>query len=248
VNIKKLSESSKSNAKEEAIAFLKSKNIDTTNLVDKDFKEISKELDNYYNKYKTQNLQDMLIGLHNKFGIDIDNINIKEIGAILGAAFLHTALVSAIWAAILVIIVIFIIFREWVPSLAVISAGIIDVFGALLGMAIFNIPLSLTTIPVLLMLVGYSVDTDIMLTTKLLKRKEGGSPNKRVVDAMKTGLIMTSTTLGAMLSMLVVSYVYNITDIFYMAIVLICGLIVDLLSTWLMNAPVLLWYVESKKK
>jgi preprotein translocase subunit SecF len=115
-------------------------------------------------------------------------------------------------------------------------------------MAIFNIPLSLTTIPVLLMLVGYSVDTDIMLTTKLLKRKEGGSPNKRVVDAMKTGLIMTSTTLGAMLSMLVVSYVYNITDIFYMAIVLICGLIVDLLSTWLMNAPVLLWYVESKKK
>jgi preprotein translocase subunit SecF len=46
--------------------------------------------------------------------------------------------------------------------------------------------------------------------------------------------------------MLVVSYFYQIEVIYQIAAVLFFGLVGDLISTWLMNAPVLLWYIESK--
>ena len=171
----------------------------------------------------------------------------KEIGATLGTAFWETAVFVAIVAFILVMLVIFIFFREIIPSFAVIAAAVFDVAGALALMALFGIQLSLYSIPALLMLVGYSVDTDIMLTTRLLKRKDG-SPSERTYTSMKTGLTMTLTTIAAVSVMLVLSYVNQISVIFEIAAVLLFGLIADLISTWFMNAPVLLWYVERIKK
>ena len=114
-------------------------------------------------------------------------------------------------------------------------------------MAVFKVPLSLATIPALLMLVGYSVDTDIMLTTRLLKRREGTAAD-RTIGAMKTGLTMTFTTLAALTVMLSISFFNQITIIFEIAAVIFFGLLGDLISTWMMNAPILLWYVEKKKE
>lgn len=170
----------------------------------------------------------------------------REVEPTLGETFWESATVVAITALILVIIVIFIFFREVVPSLAVIGAAAFDIATALALMAIFQVPLSLSTISALLMLVGYSVDTDIMLTTRLLKRKES-SARSRTKEAMKTGLTMTLTTLAALIAMLTLSYFTQMIVIFEIALVLLFGLIGDLISTWLMNAPVLLWYVERKK-
>ncbi len=169
-----------------------------------------------------------------------------EIGPSLGESFWESAIMVAAMAFISVIIVIFIFFREIIPSLAVIGAAVFDIAGALALMAIFGIPLSLASIPALLMLIGYSVDTDIMLTTRLLKRKEG-TARERTVESMKTGLTMTFTTIAALTSMIILAYLGQIFIIFQIAAVLLFGLFADLISTWFMNAPVLLWYVESKK-
>ncbi len=114
-------------------------------------------------------------------------------------------------------------------------------------MAIFGIPLSLVTIPALLMLVGYSIDTDVMLTAKLMKQK-GGSVKEKTRSALKTGITMTATTVAALLVMLIISYFTNITVLYQMSVVLVSGLIVDVSSTWLMNAPILVWYVEHVNK
>ena len=171
----------------------------------------------------------------------------KEVGTSLGRSFWQNAINVTIAAIILITIVIFIFFREFVPSVAIIMAAIIDILAALGGMSLFGIPLSLSTIPALLMLVGYSIDTDILLTTRLLK-KRGETPAIRALDSMKTGLTMTSTTLVAVLVMLVLSYYAQITIIFEISAVLFFGLIGDVISTWFMNAPILLWYAERKKK
>ena len=96
------------------------------------------------------------------------------------------------------------------------------------------------------MLVGYSVDTDIMLTTRLLKRKEGGL-KERSYEAMKTGLTMTLTTMAALSVMITLSFMYQIVVIFDLTVVLFFGLVADIISTWLMNAPILLAYAESKR-
>ena len=169
----------------------------------------------------------------------------KEIGAALGKAFWETGIFVAIVAFILITIVIFIFFREIVPSLAIILAASFDILGGIGLMAFFGIPLSLVSIPALLMLVGYSVDTDILLTTRVLKRK-GKTAADRAGESMKTGLTMTTTTFVALLSMLIISYFTQISVIFEITAVLLFGLASDTISTWFMNAPLLLWYAERK--
>ena len=170
----------------------------------------------------------------------------REVEPTLGSTFWESAITVVLTALILVVLVIFIFFREVIPSLAVIGAAAFDIAAALALMAIFQVPLSLSTISALLMLVGYSVDTDIMLTTRLIKRRESTAKG-RTKEAMKTGLTMTFTTLTALMAMLTLSYFTQMLVIFEIALVLLFGLIGDLISTWLMNAPVLLWYVERKK-
>lgn len=171
----------------------------------------------------------------------------KEVSPTLGETFWQTAFNVAIVAGILIVVVIFLFFRKIIPSLAVIAAAVFDVSGALALMAVFGIPLSLSSIPALLMLVGYSVDTDIMLTTRVLQRREN-TPAKRASDSMVTGLTMTGTTIAALVSMIIVAYMNQIFVIFEIATVILFGLLADLISTWLMNAEILLWYVEWQKK
>jgi preprotein translocase subunit SecF len=170
----------------------------------------------------------------------------REISPTLGEASLQGIINISIIGFILIIIVIFIAFRQVVPSAAIIQAMIFDVVAGLAGMALLNIPLSLTTLPALLMLVGYSVDTDIMLTSRMLKERSG-TPGERATTSMKTGLTMTGTTLAALVAMILISYFYQIEVIYHISAILFFGLIGDVIATWLMNAPILLWFVEKKK-
>jgi preprotein translocase subunit SecF len=171
----------------------------------------------------------------------------REVSPTLGAASFAGILNISIIGFILLTLVVFIAFRQLIPSLAIIQAMIFDIIAGLAGMAILNIPLSLTTLPALLLLVGYSVDTDIMLTSRLLKERSGTN-GERATSSMKTGLTMTITTLAALISMITISYFYQIEVIYNISAILLFGLIGDLISTWLFNAPILLWFVERDKK
>ncbi len=65
---------------------------------------------------------------------------------------------------------------------------------------------------------------------------------------MKTGVMMTSTTLTAVLAMFIVSYLIDIPILKAISIVLLFGLVMDLLNTWLLNAGILRWYIEREEK
>ena len=116
-------------------------------------------------------------------------------------------------------------------------------------MSIFSIPLSTATIAALLMLIGYSVDTDIMLTTRVLKRKSEGL-DERIKDAMKTGITMSVTTIVAMMVLyLVVTFIVPVAETLKnIAAVLLIGLIADLMTTWLTNAGILRYYISEYRK
>lgn len=171
----------------------------------------------------------------------------SEVAPVLGQTFWQGALNVAILSAIFLIIIVFILFRELVPSIAIILSMVFDVLIALAGMAIFGIPLSLATIPTLLMIVGYSIDTNILLTTRLLQRKEG-TTHSRAQESMVTGLTMTATGLVSILVLLVLSYLTQIDIMFTIAAILLFGLVGDLISPWFMNVPLLLWHLEGKNK
>jgi len=141
-------------------------------------------------------------------------------------------------------IVVFIYFRSPAPSLAVILAAASDI---VVTLAIFNltgIKLGTAGIAAFLMLIGYSVDTDILLSTRVLKRKEG-SVMDRVYSAMKTGLTMSATTLSAVLIALIFVQSEIVKQIM---IILFIGLLVDLVMTWIQNVGILRLYLEKKHR
>ncbi len=140
------------------------------------------------------------------------------------------------------IILIVIYFKSSVPSFVVILNVFSDIIVTLAVINIMGMRLSTAGIAAFLMIIGYSVDTNILLSTKLLKRK-GGEVIDRLFDSMKTGLTMTITTSIAIIVALIFTQSSVIKQI--MTILLI-GLIVDMIYTWLQNATILRLYLEKK--
>jgi len=172
----------------------------------------------------------------------------RQVGPVLGEEAMTQVYYALAFAFLFMSITVFIIFRNFVPSMAVIFAALSDIIIALGGMSLFGIPLSVASVGALLMLIGYSVDTDILLTTRILKRKEG-TVTERAVEAMKTGFTMAAAAIGSMVALYVVVMVFipaaqTLADI---AAVLIIGLVADILTTWLMNLGILRWYLEARK-
>jgi preprotein translocase subunit SecF len=173
----------------------------------------------------------------------------NTVGPVLSQEAMNQVFWALIFAFIFMAVTVFIVFREVVPALAIILSAFLDIVYAAGGMALFNVPLSIASVGALLMLIGYSVDTDIMLTTRLLKRKNG-TVVERATEAMKTGLTMSIAAIAAMVVL------YVVTDIFMpeaktlseISMVLILGLVADIINTWFMNLGILRKYIDFKDK
>ena len=160
--------------------------------------------------------------------------------------FLIQAMLGIILAFFLMSFVVFLLFREIVPSIAVILAATCDIIETLAAMNIFGIALSSITLVALIMVIGYSVDTDILLTTRILKKKDEKDVNDRIKEATKTGIMMTLTSLIALFSMIIVAGYNSIFG--QLASVLVIALLFDLVNTWLQNASILMLWLSKVKK
>jgi len=159
-------------------------------------------------------------------------------------SFYKQLLIALIFAFLFMGIVVFLIFRNFVPSLTIIFCVFADILMTLATINLLGLSMSTAGIVALLMLIGYSVDTDILLTSRVLKRHDD-SLNKKLLSSLKTGLTMTLASLFAFaLALLVVKSISNIlTQIFT---ILIIGLFFDIINTWVTNTSVLKWYLERK--
>lgn len=176
--------------------------------------------------------------------LDDKNYSSEQTGAALGTSFYKQMLWAMLLAFIFMAIVVFISFRTLVPSIAVIFSAFLDIFMTIAMMDLLKIRLSTAGIAALLMLIGYSVDTDILLTTKALKRKEEGGLFERMFDGMKTGLTMTFTTIAAVG---VGYFVANSIVIKEMFLIIIIGLVFDIIATYFNNAGLLMMYMRNKQ-
>ena len=133
--------------------------------------------------------------------------------------------------------------KKSVPAFAVILSAFASIIMTLALIDFLGIKLSTAGIVAFLMLIGYSVDTDILLTTRLLKRKE--SINKALFGAFKTGTTMTVTSIIAITTALIAIYSFEsvLNQIFT---ILLIGLGFDLFNTWITNASIIKWYVQNK--
>ena len=169
---------------------------------------------------------------------------IEIIGSSLGSSFFRESLIALAVAFIFMGLVVFIYFRTLVPSVAVVLAAFSDMVFALAVINLMGVRIGTAGIAAFLMLIGYSVDTDILLTTRVLRGKEG-SIHDRTLGAMRTGITMSLTALAAVL----VGYFVSQSDVIkQIMLVLSIGLVFDIINTWITNAAILRWYLERKKQ
>ena len=192
----------------------------------------------------SKKLNSFLENVEREVGIGKDDYSIEVIGSSLGESFFRETIMAILVAFLFMGIVVFIYFRSFVPSIAVILSAFSDIIETLAIVNLLEIKLSTAGIAAFLMLIGYSVDTDILLSTRVLKSTEG-TVFEKIKGAMRTGLMMSGTTIVAILAALIFTQSEVIRQIM---IILLIGLGIDLINTWIQNAGLLRLYVERKQK
>ncbi|MDY6778283.1 MAG: hypothetical protein SVU32_06445 [Candidatus Nanohaloarchaea archaeon] len=168
-------------------------------------------------------------------------ISIQTVGAAVSESFLFEAQLAFLIAFLIMSAVIFAAFRTIVPSLAVILAAFTDIIVAVAGMNLLGIQLGLGSLAALLMLIGYSVDTDIVLSTRILK--QSGDLKERVRDSITTGMTMTLAAIVAFTVLFLMSTSPTLDEI---AAVILLGLLADIPATWTGNAVILKMHSEGR--
>jgi len=135
---------------------------------------------------------------------------------------------------------VFLMFRTFVPSIAVVISAFSDIVIPVALMNVLGIELTLGTVAALLMLIGYSVDSDILLNNHILRRSGGFYESTH--RAMRTGVTMTLTSLAAMAVMAVVATLFGIQLLASIGLILVFGLATDLMNTYMLNLSLLRWY------
>ncbi len=170
----------------------------------------------------------------------------QQVTPTLGSFFLSQLTSVIITAFILVFIIVLIIFRSPVPSAVVVFGAANDMIIALGVMGLFKIPLGVASIAGLLMIIGFAMDTDVMAAIRILRRHEG-APEARAYGSMHTGITMASTAIVSFGVLFIVSVIVYVPTYYEIAGVVLAGLVGDVITTWLGNAPILLMYKRRKE-
>ncbi|WP_018257143.1 protein translocase subunit SecF [Halomicrobium katesii] len=187
-----------------------------------------------FQSFDTQSLRDQAQST------DMELLSSSSTSATFGGDNQTTAVVGVLIAFAGMSAIVFALFRSFVPSIAVVVSAFSDIVIPLAAMNVLGIELSLGTVAALLMLIGYSVDSDILLNNHILRRS--GSFYESVHRAMETGVTMTLTSLSAMAVMAVVASFFNIQLMASIGTVLVIGLAADLMNTYMLNLSLLRWY------
>ncbi|MFB6121104.1 MAG: protein translocase subunit SecF [Halobacteriaceae archaeon] len=166
--------------------------------------------------------------------------SISATSAAFGAEAQETAVLGVVIAFAGMSVLAFLLFRTFVPSLAIVLSAFSDIVVPLAVLNIVGAKLSLGTVAGLLMIIGYSVDSDILLTNHVLRRS--GDFYESAARAMRTGVTMTVTSIAAMAVMAIAAYLFGIDLLASIGLVLVVGLTTDLVNTYMFNYALLRWY------
>lgn len=172
------------------------------------------------------------------------DINIESMGSIITHLYKDQARNAAIAAIVAMAIILFISLRNLPTVGGILSVIGLDFVGILGGMAILGIPLSLASMAGILLIFGYAVNTNILLSTNILKRK-GGTAQDRAGRAMSTGIKMSSTSATAMIALNLLTTAPELGQI---SAVLALGILVDMVNTWLFNSGLILSHQKRKEE
>jgi preprotein translocase subunit SecF len=185
---------------------------------------------------------ELVSAVKQKVNLDSENYSVETMGSSLGESFFKQMFIALLVAFIAMGLVFHIYFRNLYSTGAALLSAFLDIFVTAGLMSFFGVRLTAGGIAAYLMLISYSIDTSILLSTKLLKESVDDA-NDALFGAMKTGLTMSATGIAATgISFLLTN---NIT-LKQIMLILIVGLFVDILTTWIGNVSMLRFYLEKK--
>jgi len=171
-------------------------------------------------------------------GYDIQGVQTRS--ATFGTSAQRQALVGLAAAFVGMSVLVGLMFRTFVPSIAVVLSAFSDIVIPVAVMNLLGVELTLGAVAALLMLIGYSVDSDILLNNHVLRRR--GDFYESTYRARRTGVTMTLTSISAMVVMGVVSALLTIPLLPAIGLILAVGLTADLMNTYLLNVSLLRYY------
>ena len=183
------------------------------------------------------------IETHLGITLDITDISFGTQSSAVGESFLSDAGKLLIIGFILMSLVSYAYFKNVVPALSITFSTLSDFVGIIAMLNLFQIKIGVATIGALLMMIGYSTDSDILLATNILKRKEG-TLKTRMKRAISTELTMA---LAAIVTFSIMYLLSTVEIIKHIALVLLIGIIFDVINTWGQNASLQRIYKENKK-
>lgn len=190
----------------------------------------------------TAGISTLVSSISERFILQKSDYSVEVVGSSLGNNFFKQMLIALIFSFLLMGIMVILYFRVFITSLMVILAAFCDI---VITLAVFNLTgmkLHPAGIAALLMMIGYSVDGEVIISSRLIKRQDG-TELERIYGALRTGWTMTQTTLVAVIVALIFVQSEIVKQIM---LILLIGLGVDIIVTWIQNVGILRWHLERK--
>jgi preprotein translocase subunit SecF len=169
-------------------------------------------------------------------GIEAYDVSEQTIGPTLGNLFFNQVRNTLIVAFVLMSIIIFIIYRNLASSLGIVIASLGNILTTLAFTSLFGIKLSFAGFAGLLMLIAFTVDTNIVLTSKVVSYG-----NETFMQRYRKAFITGSTLIATItVTMIVALFLSSSKLLINIAEVLVIGFVSDLVYTWILNA----WMLE----
>ncbi|MBT3720182.1 hypothetical protein HN789_03405 [archaeon] len=185
---------------------------------------------------------DLLAEITKLIPLTKENYNVETMGSTLGQSFFKQMFVALLIAFVSMGIVFQLYFKNIYGTAAALFSAFMDIFITVGITNLMGIKLTAGGIAAYLMLIGYSIDTSILLSTKLLKEK--GDLKQGLFNAMTTGFTMSAAGIAAMgVSFLLT----NNSTLRQIMLILVIGLVIDLITTWVGNVAFLRYYLERRK-
>ncbi len=170
-------------------------------------------------------------------------ILIDSMGSTITDIYRGRARNAAIAAILAMAIILFVSLRKYPIVGSILLVIGLDFLGILGGMALLGIELTRASMAGILLIFGYAVNTNILLSTNIIKRK-GGTDRDRAGKAMSTGIKMSSTSA---IAMIVLNIVTTAPELEQISAILVIGILVDMVNTWLLNAGIIIRHQEGEE-
>ncbi|HDD05067.1 MAG TPA: hypothetical protein ENF51_01080 [Candidatus Aenigmarchaeota archaeon] len=191
---------------------------------------------------KELNATEAVNSLSEALGVDASQVSVSRQSSTVASSFYKDVLRAFPFAFVLMSLVIYYYFRSFIPAFSILFSTLSDVVCILGTMALLGMRMSAATLGALLMVIGYSTDSDILLAVNILKRREGRLMD-RIRHAIKTELTMDA---AAFTTYFLMYFLSNVGVVKHIAFILMISILFDIINTWVQNAGFQRMYLERR--